>query len=78
VDDSVRYYALTDENDRVSQLARIVERDGGLYGELLNKGVWVECRVVLECLFHTDLGEQVTREEAEQLATQFGFRGRFC
>jgi hypothetical protein len=68
----VRYYALTDEHDRVSQLGRVVTRDGGLYGELLHEGTWVECRAVLECLFHTDLGEEVGRDAAEQLAVQFG------
>jgi hypothetical protein len=72
VDDTVRYFVLTDEHDRVSQLGRIVKRDGGLHGELLHEGTWVECRVVLECLFHNDLGEQVSRAEAEQLAAKFG------
>lgn len=68
----MRYYALTDERDRVARLGRVVTRDGGLYGELLHQGAWVESRVVLECLFHTDLGEQVGRQEAERLAAQFG------
>lgn len=72
VADSTRYYALIDESNRVSQLGRVVERDGGLFGELLHGGEWVECRVVLECLFHIDLGEQVSLAEAKRLADQFG------
>ena len=70
--DSTRYYALTDESDRVSQLGRVVERDGRLFGELLHGGEWVECRGVLECLFHIGLGEHVSLAEAERLVAQFG------
>lgn len=66
-----RYYALTDENDRASGLGRIILRDG-LYGELLHEGRWIECHVILECLFHNDLGEQISLPEAAQLATQLG------
>jgi hypothetical protein len=50
----------------------VVVRDGGLIGELLEGGRWVECRAVLESLFDPLVGEQVSREEAERLAARFG------
>jgi hypothetical protein len=72
VNGSVRYYALTDERGQVSHLGRVVKCAGGLHGEMLHEGAWVECRVVLECLFHDDLGAQVDLEEAKRLAAEFG------
>jgi hypothetical protein len=67
----VRYFALTDENDEVTQLGKVVTDESGLIGYILHDGGWLENRAVLQCLFDGLFGEQIEESEAALLAERF-------
>jgi hypothetical protein len=68
----IRYFAMTDEHDEVTQLGKVVENDLGLFGYLLYKGQWLEERLVLQCLFDQSVGEEISEADAARLAKEFG------
>lgn len=68
----LRYFAMTDEHDEVTQLGKVEKNDLGLFGYLLYEGQWLEERLVLQCLFDQSVGEEIGEAEAARLAEKFG------
>jgi hypothetical protein len=68
---SVRYFDLSSVDDPIPTLGRVVERDNGLYGEVLHEGRWENYPAVIDSLFGS-YGDPLTADEAERLAAPLG------
>jgi hypothetical protein len=68
----IRYFDLTDIPAGTPGLGRVIERDGGLYAEVLHEGRWIQFDAVFACMFNPSFGHVITAEEAQHLAEQLG------